>query len=150
MEILDEQSGKRFIPHVLELSFGVDRNVYALLDTNYENDEKRGNIVLHTPNQVSPFFCAIFPLVKNKEHIVAKAKEVYSMLKKGYSCYYDQTGSMGRRYARADEVGVPFCITIDFESLEDDCVTVRDRDTAEQKRVKICELKNYLYEQYVE
>jgi glycyl-tRNA synthetase len=148
MGILDEQSGKRYIPHVLEISLGVDRCVYSLLDTNYGNDTKRGNVILHTPKKLSPFYCAIFPLVKNKEPVANKAKEVYALLKQSYSCYYDQTGSMGRRYARADEVGVPFCITIDFETLDDECVTLRDRDTAKQVRVKISELTNYLFEQY--
>ncbi len=149
MEVRNEATGKRFIPHVLELSFGVDRNVYSLLDLNYELDTKRGNVVLHTPKKISPFFCAVFPLVKNKEPVAKKAREVYTILKRSYACYTDLSGSVGRRYARADEVGVPFCITIDFETLEDECVTVRNRDSAKQTRVKIDELKNFLYQEYI-
>ncbi len=148
MEIFDEASGSRFIPHVLELSFGVDRNVYALLDLNYEDSQERGNIILHFHPQLSPYFCAVFPLVKNKPELLAKAEEVYDLLRKTCSCYFDASGSVGRRYARADEIGVNYCITVDFESLEDDAVTIRNRDTTKQKRVRIVELKNKLLELY--
>ncbi len=148
MEIFDEASGSRFIPHVLELSFGVDRNVYALLDLNYEDSPERGNIILHFHPQLSPYFCAVFPLVKNKPELLAKAEEVYNLLRKNCPCYFDVGGSVGRRYARADEIGVNYCVTVDFESLEDGAVTIRDRDTTKQKRVKIAELKNKLTELY--
>ncbi|MEK6969534.1 MAG: glycine--tRNA ligase [Nanoarchaeota archaeon] len=146
MEIFDEASGSRFIPHVLELSFGVDRNVYALLDLGYEDNQERGNILLHLQPQLSPYFCAVFPLVKNKPELLAKAEEVYDSLKKNCSCYFDTGGSVGRRYARADEMGVNYCITVDFESLEDNAVTIRDRDTTKQKRIKITDLKSKLAE----
>ncbi len=148
MEVMEEGDNERFIPHVLELSFGVDRHVYALLDLAYNFDKERGNVVLKLPIKSSPYLCAVFPLVKNKEPVAKKAEEIYSMVKSGYSCYYDESGSVGRRYARADEMGVPFCITIDFESLDDGCVTVRDRDTTKQERVKIKELKDKLYYLY--
>lgn len=144
MEIFDEESGRRFIPHVLELSFGVDRNVYALLDVNYEDNKDRGNIVLHAPNKLSPFFAAVFPLVKNKPELVAKAEQVYDLIKTDFPCFWDEASSVGRRYARADEIGVSHCITVDFESLEDDCVTIRDRETTKQERVKISKLKDKL------
>ncbi|MBU0469918.1 MAG: glycine--tRNA ligase, partial [Nanoarchaeota archaeon] len=85
---------------------------------------------------------------KNKEEIVEKAREIYDSLKGSYSCFYDAAASVGRRYARADEMGVPFCITIDFESLEDGAVTIRDRDSTAQERIKISELKNWLFEKY--
>ncbi len=137
MEVLEEETGQRFIPHVLELSFGVDRNVYALLDLNYGDNKERGNIILHLPNTLAPFFCAVFPLVKNKPEIVAKADEVYALLKPEYSCFYDESGSVGRRYARADEIGTRWCVTVDFESLDDNAVTIRDRETTQQERVKI-------------
>jgi glycyl-tRNA synthetase len=149
MEIFDEESQSKFIPHVLELSFGVDRNVYALLDLNYDNDKERGNIVLHLPKKVTPFFCAVFPLVKNKAEVVVKAEEVYELVK-DYSSFYDQASSVGRRYARADEIGVRYCITIDFDSLEDNAVTIRDRETASQERVKISQLKDKLFEMYMQ
>ncbi|MBI2145864.1 glycine--tRNA ligase [Candidatus Woesearchaeota archaeon] len=146
MEILDEPSGKKFIPHVLELSFGVDRNVYALLDLNYDNNAERGNIILHLPAIITPFFCAVFPLVKNKPEVVGKAEEVYSLLKKEFSCLYDEAASVGRRYARADEIGVRYCLTVDFDSLDDNCVTIRDRETTQQERVSISRLVQRLME----
>ena len=145
IEVMDEK-GEKFVPRVLELSFGVDRMVYSLLDLNYVKDSKRGNIVLGLPKQLSPFFCAVFPLVKNKEKIVGKAQKVFKELNEVYSCYYDKSSSVGRRYARADEMGVVNCVTVDFDSLDDGCVTIRDRDTTKQKRVKISELKNKLFE----
>lgn len=145
MEILDESSGKKFIPHVLELSFGVDRNVYALLDLNYELDGERGNVVLHLPAKLTPFFCAVFPLVKNKPEIAAKAEEIYQSIKDCYSCFYDETASVGRRYARADELGIRWIITVDFDSLEDGCVTIRNREDTTQERVKISQLKEKLF-----
>ncbi len=148
MEILEEETGKKFIPHVLELSFGVDRNVYALLDLAYNDDKERGNVVLKLPKKMTPFLCAVFPLVKNKPELVKKAREVYESLKCCYSCFYDETASVGRRYARADEAGVSYCITIDFESLDDNAVTVRDLNTTKQERVKIPELKERLFELY--
>ncbi len=144
MEILDEASGNRFIPHVLELSFGVDRNVYALLDLNYEDNKERGNVVLHLPSQLTPTFCAVFPLVKNNPQVAALAEEVYHSLKSSYTTLYDEGGSIGRRYARCDEQGVKYCLTIDFDSLEDHAVTIRDRDTTKQERVKITQLKEKL------
>ncbi len=147
MELIDDK-GEKFVPRVLELSFGMDRMLYSLLDLNYVKDEKRGNVVLGLPKKLSPFFCAVFPLVKNKEKIVGKAEKVFKELNGCYSCYYDQASSVGRRYARADEIGVVNCITVDFESLDDDCVTIRDRDNTKQKRVKISELKNKLFELY--
>ncbi len=141
MEVLDEPTGQKFIPHVLELSFGVDRNVYALLDLSYEDNKERGNIVLHLPGKTTPHFCAIFPLVKNKPEIVAVAENIFNTLKKNLSCFYDESGSVGRRYARADEAGVRYCITVDFDSLQDQAVTIRDRENTKQERVKIANLK---------
>ncbi len=152
MEIFDEASGKRFIPHVLELSFGVDRNVYALLDLNYEDNKERGNIILHLPARLTPYFCAVFPLVKNRPEVLAKAEQVYEMVKKHYSCFYDESASVGRRYARADEMGVRYCITIDFETVEGpalrDTVTIRNREDTKQERVKIAGLISRLGELY--
>ncbi len=144
MEVLDEERNERFIPHVLELSFGVDRNVYALLDLNYEDDKKRGNIVLHFPAAFAPSFCGVFPLVKNKEEVAGKAEEVFLILKRQFNCFYDESGSIGRRYARADEMGVSFCITIDFDTLQDNAVTIRHRDSTKQERVKILDLVSTL------
>ncbi|MFH1275612.1 MAG: His/Gly/Thr/Pro-type tRNA ligase C-terminal domain-containing protein, partial [Candidatus Woesearchaeota archaeon] len=150
MEIFDEASNEKFIPHVLELSFGVDRHVYALLDLNYHDDKERGNVVLKLHQKLAPFYCAVFPLVKNKPEIIAKTEQVYKTLKLSYPCSYDESGSVGRRYARADEIGVKYCITVDFESLDDDCVTIRDRDTTKQERIKISKLKERLSELYTQ
>ncbi len=143
MEVFDEVTQEKYIPHVLECSFGVDRNVYALLDLGYVDDTTRGNVVLKLRPTVAPFVCAVLPLVKNKEEITALARSVFGVVKSVGRAYYDETGTVGKRYARADEQGVPFCVTVDFESLTDGCVTVRDRDTTTQDRVKITELKAY-------
>jgi len=148
LEVLDEQTNKKYLPHVLELSFGVDRNVYALLALNYLEDTKRGNIVLKLPSSFTPFQVAVFPLVKNKSPITKLAQKIYQQLKPCYSCFYDESSSVGKRYARADEIGVSYIITVDFDSLKDQAVTVRDRNTTKQQRIKISELNNYLYKLY--
>ncbi|MGC8981472.1 MAG: His/Gly/Thr/Pro-type tRNA ligase C-terminal domain-containing protein, partial [Minisyncoccia bacterium] len=96
----------------------------------------------------APIQIAVFPLLSNRENLVKKAREVYDLLKNDFITFYDETGSIGRRYRRQDEIGTPYCITIDFETLEKNDITVRDRDTAEQKRVKIEELKDYLKEKF--
>jgi glycyl-tRNA synthetase len=148
MEVMEEESGRKFIPHVLELSFGADRSVYMLLDLAYHYNKERDYVVLKLPTKLTPIYCAVFPLVKNNEGIVELAREVYNDLKKCYSCFYDETAAVGRRYARADEIGIKYGITVDFDSLKDNCVTVRDRDTTEQTRVKISELKDKLFGLY--
>ena len=124
--------GKKFVPHVLELSFGVDRNIYALFELAYEEEERT---VLKFPRSLSPFDCALFPLV-NKDGIPEKAQEIRKMLKQ-FSLFYDDSGSIGRRYRRMDEIGVACCITVDHQSVEDKTVTIRDRDSMKQVRVKI-------------
>ncbi|MDP3734491.1 MAG: glycine--tRNA ligase [Nanoarchaeota archaeon] len=144
MEIFDEESNSKFIPHVLELSFGVDRHVYMLLDQSYDDDAQRGNVIMHFSPSLAPFFCAVFPLVRNKPELVALAEEIYADLNTHFSCFYDPTSSIGRRYARADEIGVPYCITVDFDSLENDTVTIRDRETTQQRLVKRSELASML------
>ncbi|MBI4980289.1 glycine--tRNA ligase [Candidatus Woesearchaeota archaeon] len=144
MEVMEEESGRKFIPHVLELSFGADRTVYMLLDLAYHYNKERDYVVLKLSTKLTPIYCGIFPLVKNNEGIVELAREVYNDLKKCYSCFYDEAAAVGRRYARADEIGIKYGITIDFDSLKDNCVTVRDRDTTEQTRIKISELKDKL------
>jgi glycyl-tRNA synthetase len=130
--------GRRLIPHVLELSFGVDRNVWALLDIHLV-DERTG--VLKLPPMLAPYTFAVFPLMK-KDDILPVAKKVYDILKDDYDVCYDQSGSIGKRYARMDEIGTPFCITVDFDGLADNTVTMRDTDTSEQKRVKIDDLEH--------
>lgn len=134
---------KKFIPHVVELAFGIDRNVYALLELFYT--ERDGKSVLSFPSRLAPFDCVVLPLVK-KEGLPEKAKEIYKELRKHFTCFYDESGSIGRRYARADEIGVPIAITCDFQTLKDSSVTIRNRDTTRQFRIKIEKLKAKLEE----
>jgi glycyl-tRNA synthetase len=144
LEVFDEARGESVVPIVIEPSQGLDRLFLAILYEAYENDKDRGNIVLHLPPKLAPYYCAVFPLVKNKPELLAKAENVYKELLKNFTCFFDVSGSVGRRYARADEIGIPHCITVDFDSLDDDCVTIRNRDTTKQERVKITKLKEKL------
>jgi len=134
--------GKKFIPHVWEISIGLDRTFYAILELSYRKKDDRSWLSLSP--RVAPQQAGVFPLLKNKPELVTKAKEVLKQLE-CYEVFYDESGSIGKRYARADEVGVPFCITVDFDSLENDDVTIRIRDTAEQKRIKTKDLMDELY-----
>jgi len=136
-------TNEKFVPHVIEPSFGVERAIMAVLATAYCEDEQNGEkrVFLKLPTHLAPVKFAVSPLLKNKPELVKKAKEVYDMLKKQHgSVIWDDNGNIGKRYRRSDEIGVPKHITIDFDTLEDDTVTVRDRDTTKQERVKISEL----------
>jgi glycyl-tRNA synthetase (class II) len=147
LEYSDENNIKS-IPHVIEPSMGVERTMLAILLSAY-HEEITGEdtrIVLRLPAKLAPVKVAIFPLMKNKPELVSKAREVYAMLKKAYPSEFDDNGNVGKRYRRQDEIGTPFCITVDFDSLEHNDVTVRERDSMEQKRIKIDELENYLKE----
>ena len=144
LEYFDEESGERFAPHCIEPTFGVDRTVLAVLVSAYTEDELGGEprTYLKLHKNIAPVRAAVFPLLKNKPELISKAREVYSMLRKDISnIQFDDNGNIGKRYRRQDEIGTPYCITIDFDTLEDDTVTVRDRDSGEQKRVKIANLK---------
>ncbi len=141
LELFDENSKQKVIPRVIEPTFGMERIFMALLCEAYENDEERGNIVLKLNNNIAPIKVAILPLVNKLND---KARLIFDDLKTCFPCFYDKSGSVGRRYARADELGIPFCITIDFE--EDECVTIRSRDSTQQERVKIKDLKGKLFE----
>ena len=111
---------------------------------NEEEVEKENRIVMKFPKNIAPIKIAIFPLLKNKESLTKKAKEIFEQLKGKYTCEYDEVGSIGKRYRRQDEIGTPYCVTIDFDTLEkDNTVTVRDRDSMAQERIKIEELENY-------
>jgi len=136
--------GSKFIPHIWEISIGLDRTFYAVLEMAYRQKEDR--IWLSLPSALAPLQAGIFPLLSNKPELVKKATEVFEDLRDCYEIMYDDTGSIGKRYARLDEVGVPYCITIDFDSLTNNDVTIRARDTAAQKRVKISELRDTLYQ----
>ncbi len=143
-----DEEGKEYTPHVIEPSLGVERTVLAVLLSAYD-EEINGEdtrIVLRLPAKLAPVKIAVFPLMKNKPELVAKAREVYAKFKKLCPCEFDDNGNVGKRYRRQDEIGTPFCITIDFDSLETNDVTVRERDSMEQTRVKIDELESYILE----
>lgn len=143
MEYRPKDGGKGFVPHVIEPTFGLDRHVMAVLANAYSVDEVDGEkrVFLKLPEHLAPVKFAVSPLLKNKPELVKKAREVYEALKKEYGAVaWDDNGNIGKRYRRSDEIGVPKHITIDFDTLDDDTVTVRDRDTTKQSRVKIKEL----------
>ena len=138
LKYFDEETKERYVPWIIETSAGVDRVFLAFFIDAYSeeevNNEKR--VVLRLHPKIAPYKVAVFPLL-NKDGLPEKALEVYEILKKEFHCFYDSKGSIGRRYRRMDEIGTPFCVTIDHETLEDDTVTIRDRDTMKQIRVKI-------------
>jgi len=150
----DEKTKETYYPHVIETSAGADRSVLVfLLDaleqikggrTTTTESVKAEELVLVLHKRLAPVKVAVFPLVKNKEALVKKSKEIFDMLRPHFMTEYDEQGSVGRRYRRQDEAGTPFCVTIDFDTLTDGSVTVRDRDTMEQERVKIEELVSLL------
>lgn len=140
MEYRPKDGSAPFIPHVIEPTFGVDRNFLAVLSNAYSEDEQGGEkrIFLKLPAHLAPVKVAVFPLLKNKPELIKKAREVYKMLKDELgSVEFDDNGNIGKRYRRQDEIGTPYCITIDFQTLEDNTVTLRNRDTTEQQRVKV-------------
>jgi len=139
----NDESGEKFCPHVIEPSYGVDRLVLAILTAAYVEDELGGEkrVYLKLNPKIAPVSAAVFPLLKNKPELVSKAREVYVSLKREVpQIMWDDNGNIGKRYRRQDEIGTPACITIDFQTLEDDTVTVRDRDTGKQERVLIADL----------
>lgn len=147
LEYRPKDGGEPFIPHVIEPTYGVDRNIMAVISNAYTEDEINGEkrVFLKLPAHIAPVKIAISPLLKNKPELVAKAKEVYDMLKKEFvHVMWDDNGNIGKRYRRQDEIGTPYCVTIDFETLEGDgTVTVRNRDTTEQHRVLPDGIKDY-------
>jgi glycyl-tRNA synthetase len=153
LDYFDEETKHRFVPHVVEPSAGVDRTVLALICEAYSEDEapdEKGKmetrIVLRFHPRMAPIKCAIFPLLKNKEPLVAKAKEIVDLLRPHMNIFYDESGAIGRRYRRQDEIGTPFGITVDFETLGEkdprlrDTVTLRERDSMKQERMAINDL----------
>ena len=145
LEYLDPTTGEKFIPYCVEPSVGVERLVLAFLCNAYEEQELEGGdtrVVLHLHPALAPYKCAILPLQKNK--LGDKAREVYKMLAADFMVDYDETGSIGKRYRRQDEIGTPYCVTVDFDTLEDGAVTIRDRDTMSQERIAISALRDYI------
>ena len=145
LNYLDPTTNEKFIPHIVETSAGVGRTFLAVLSEAYREEDLEGEIrvVLGISPKLAPIKIAVFPLLKNKPELVAKAKEVFDALKKDWRCEFDDNGNIGKRYRRQDEIGTPFCLTIDFDSLENDDVTIRYRDTMKQERIKISELEKF-------
>lgn len=150
LEYINEESGEKIIPHVIEPSFGLERAILAILVSSYREENipgEEGGIrtFLKLDPKIAPVICAVSPLLKNKPDLVAKAEEIFGSLKSEFGrVAYDDNGNIGKRYRRQDEIGTPWCIVADFETLEDDSVTVRDRDNGSQERIKIADLKQYI------
>jgi len=143
MEYIVKGTNDRFVPHVIEPTIGVERAIMAVLSNSYREDEQNGEkrIYLALPEHLAPVKYCVSPLLKNKPELVEKAREVYAALKAKYGAVmWDDNGNIGKRYRRQDEIGTPHCVVIDFQTLEDGTVTVRDRDTTEQRRVGVEEL----------
>lgn len=151
LSYLDSADNTKFIPHVLEPTFGLGRHLLAVMSKAYTEDELGGEkrVFLKLPINLAPVKVAVFPLLKNKPALVEKAREVFLMLKKEMGAVlFDDNGNIGKRYRRQDEIGTPYCVTIDFDTVEKDgAVTLRDRDTGKQERIKIDELKNKIKKQ---
>jgi glycyl-tRNA synthetase len=147
LSYFDDVSRERYIPYIVETSAGVDRTLLTVLVDAYEEQEleKDTRTVLHLSPSIAPIKAGIFPLVK-KEGMPDVAKKIYNDLRPYYNVFYDEGGAVGRRYRRQDEVGTPFCITVDTETLEKETVTIRDRDSMQQERVKIDQLRKFLFD----
>lgn len=144
MEYTDPVTNEKYVPYVVEPSLGADRMVLAFLCNAYEEEELEGGdtrVVLHLHHALAPYKVAVLPLQKK---LTEKAEEIYKNLCKKFSCTFDETASIGKRYRRQDEIGTPYCVTIDFDTLEDNCVTIRERDSMAQIRISIDELETYL------
>ncbi|HLE63718.1 MAG TPA: His/Gly/Thr/Pro-type tRNA ligase C-terminal domain-containing protein, partial [Pyrinomonadaceae bacterium] len=147
LSYFDEATKTRFYPYVIEPSAGVNRSVLALLIDAYSertNDKGETRVILKLNAELAPIKVAVLPLAKNKPEIVGMAKAIKRSLQPVLRAVYDDTGGIGKLYARQDEIGTPFCVTVDHQSLEDEAVTVRDRDTWSQERVKVAELHEHL------
>ena len=147
LKYLPKDGSKPFVPHVIEPTYGIDRHVLAVLCQSYREDEVNGEkrVYLAIPAHLAPVKIAVSPLLKNKPELVAKAREVFTMLKKEFGAVmWDDNGNIGKRYRRQDEIGTPYCVVIDFDTLEDDTVTVRQRDTTNQERIRIDNVREKL------
>jgi glycyl-tRNA synthetase len=147
LSYFDEARKERYYPYVIEPAAGVNRSVLAFLMDAYSertNDKGETRVILKLHPELAPIKVAVLPLAKNKPEIVGMAKAIKRALQPVMRAVYDDTGGIGKLYARQDEIGTPFCVTIDHQSLEDEAVTVRDRDTWEQQRVKVSDLREHL------
>ena len=141
LTITDPKTGKKVLPHVIEPAVGINRLLLMVLADAYVEEEKR--TVLKIAPKIAPYKVAVFPLLANKEELVAKAREVFNLLSPEFMTAFDDRGSIGKRYLSQDEIGTPWCVTIDFDTLEDNAVTIRDRDTTQQERVAVKDLISY-------
>lgn len=138
----DPDTNEKYIPHVLETTWGLNRNFLVVLCDSYTKENDR--VYLNLSAKLAPYKVAVFPLVRNKENITQKARDVFNLLKTSFHTYWDDRGNIGKRYMYQDEIGTPFCVTIDYETLENSTVTVRDRDTTVQERVSINDLTHWI------
>ncbi len=148
LQYLDPATNEKFIPHIVETSAGVGRIFLAILTEAYQEEtiESETRIVLRLSPKLAPIKIAVFPLLKNKPELVNKAREIFNVLKISWRCEFDDNGNIGKRYRRQDEIGTPYCVTVDFDSLENEEVTVRDRDSMKQERIHISELERLFRE----
>lgn len=147
LKYIPKDGGPAFTPHVIEPTYGLDRHLLAVIANAYAEDEVSGEkrVFLRLPAQLAPVKIAVSPLLKNKPELVEKAREVYGILKKEFGAVmWDDNGNIGKRYRRQDEIGTPYCVTIDFQTLEDNTVTLRNRDTTEQVRTDIAKLSDHI------
>ncbi len=144
LSVLDTETNEKFVPHVIEPAVGINRLFLMVMCDAYTVDSEKQRIVLKLPKHLAPYKAAVFPLVSNKPELTAKAKEVYALLGETARVAWDDRGNIGKRYLSQDEIGTPVCITVDYQTLEDNTVTIRDRDTASQRRVALSELKGIL------
>lgn len=151
LRYLNPETGDKVRPHVIEPAFGADRAMLAILASAFEEQKLEGDdirTVLHLKPVIAPVQVAVFPLMKNKPELVEKAREIFMTLKKDFRCEFDDNGNVGKRYRRQDEIGTPYCVTVDFDTLTDGAVTVRDRDTMEQERISIDSLREFFMEKF--
>ncbi len=144
LEYIDPTTGKRILPHVVEPAVGINRLFLMILADAYCEDKERNRIVLRIKPNLAPNTAAVFPLVKNKPELMERARAIYKTLREEMSVAWDSRGNIGKRYLYQDEIGTPICVTVDYETLEKDTVTVRNRDTTDQERVAIANLEIYL------
>lgn len=144
LDYFDEERKERFTPHIMETSTGLARQFLMFLDNAYTVDTMGGEerLFLKLHKDIAPIKVAVLPLLKNKPELIGKAKEIYNSIRKNFMSEYDESGTIGKRYRRQDEIGTPYCVTVDFQTLEDNTVTLRDRDTGEQRRVQISEIES--------
>jgi glycyl-tRNA synthetase len=143
LNVIDPSDNAKVLPHLFELSMGIDRSIYSILEHSYYEDIEAKRVVLRLVPPIAPILIGVLPLV-TKDGLREKAQDIYSKLKLDYSTFYDESGSIGRRYRRLEEIGTPFALTIDNQTMKDDTVTIRYRDTMLQERVKVSEVSNFL------